>query len=203
MRLSDMNMNAVRAGDLPLMVAINEDIKTIMRISREINLAAINAMLISKKIGTATNGFNVVSGELRMFSGRLGDAMQTLQEDVSVLVSEAASLVRLNKAMALQKATREGAPHYVHWNEMLRRKAAAFERSCAAVWGSRERLARAVGRANKLCVMGVSLSYSAKVEAVYGAAQSQALRQVSNDVEASIGDILRTLGKLQKQLEAV
>jgi hypothetical protein len=203
MRLSDMDMSVAQAGDLPMMVAINEDIKTIMRISREINLAAINAMLIAKKIGTSTNGFNVVSAELRMFSSRLGDAMQVLQQDISVLVAEAAGLVRLHKAMALQRATQDGSPHYRHWDEMLRRKATAFERNCAAVWGSRERLARAVGRANKLCVMGVSLSYSAKVEAVYGAAQAQALRQVSSDVEASIGDILRTLGKLQKQLEAV
>ncbi|MBI5005497.1 MAG: hypothetical protein HZB95_00070 [Nitrosomonadales bacterium] len=182
------------------MVSINEDIKAVMRIANEINLAAINAMLISNKIGSS--GFSVVSSELRAFSRRLGEAMQSLVEYVSLLVREVAGMIRLNKAMELQLATRSAAAHYAHWDAMQTRKSNELARNHESIARFRQKLMWSVARAHKLCVMGQSLSNSAKIEAVYGGVQALALRNVSEQVERSISEILSTLNKLGRQLEA-
>ena len=202
MRINDIGAvsNGHCSDKLPRIVAINEDIRSIMGISSEINLAAINAMLIAKKIGFSSSGFSVVSSELRTFSRRLGDAMRELQEEIAALVHEAAGQIVLNKEMGLQRSAQSCAGHYRHWEGMYERKSAEFDRSCATMRLCRDKSARAIGKASKLCVMGVSLSYSAKVEAVYGNEQSRALKQVSEDVESAIGCILATLKKLEQQL---
>lgn len=192
--------NGQRSHELLHMVSINEDIKAVMRIAREINLAAINAMLIANKIGSS--GFSVVSSELRAFSQRLSEAMESLLAYVSMLVQEVAGVIRLNKAMELQQATRSLATHYVHWDAMLTRKSNEFARNHESIARFRQKLGWAVSKANKLCVMGQSLSNSAKIEAVYGGVQAGALRNVSEQVESSISEILSTLNKLGQQLEA-
>lgn len=187
--------------ELDAVVGINEDIKEVMRIADGLNLAAINAMLIAKKIGDASSGFSVVSAELRTFSRRLSGVMFQLMQLVSALVREVAGMIRLDKALSLQQATRATATHYPHWEAMWRRKSGEFARCRAAVLDCRASLTTALARADKLCVMGQSLSYSAKIESVYGGEQAGALKHVSEGVEASVREILSILQKLAGQLE--
>lgn len=187
--------------ELDAVVGINEDIKEVMRIANGLNLAAINAMLIAKKIGDASSGFSVVSAELRTFSRRLSEVMSRLMELVSALVREVAGMIRLDKALSLQQATRAAATHYPHWEAMWQRKSEELARSGTAVLNCRANLTSALARADKLCVMGQSLSYSAKIESVYGGEQAGALKHVSEGVEASVREILSTLQKLAGQLE--
>jgi hypothetical protein len=198
------NVNAVmqRSNEMSGIVAINEDIKQVMRIAGQINLAAINAMLIANKIGRGRSGFGVVSAELRAFSRRLSEAMAVLLAQISDLVREMAVMIRMRKMMRLQLEARRAASHYAHWDAVLRVKSAEVQHACASIDDFRGKLLQSVGRANKLCAMGLSLSYSAKVEAVYGGDQVSALRQVSQDAEAAIDNILSTLKHLAKQLEA-
>ncbi|MFH2135565.1 MAG: hypothetical protein ABII81_10400 [Pseudomonadota bacterium] len=198
------NVNAVmqRSNEMSGIVAINEDIKQVMRIAGQINLAAINAMLIANKIGRGRSGFSVVSAELRAFSRRLSEAMTLLMAQISDLVREMAVMIRMRKMMRLRLEARQSAAHYVHWDEVLRDKSAELQHTCTAIVDFRSSLLQSVGRANKLCAMGLSLSYSAKVEAVYGGDQIAALRQVSQDAESAIDTILSTLKHIAKQLEA-
>ena len=107
---------------------------------------------------------------------------------------------RIGNAMQVQQATQARAPHYTYWDAMRMRKASELKRNHASVECFRLKLALAVNKANKLCVMGRSLSYSAKVEAVYGGEQANALKQVSEQVEGAICGILGTLAKLDRQL---
>lgn len=185
---------------LSAVVGINEDIKEVMRIATGLNLAAINAMLIAKKIGDASSGFSVVSAELRTFSQRLSEVMYRLMELVSALVGEVAGMIRLSKAVSLQQLTRDVATHYLHWGAMWQRKTLELARSRESIRSCRDNLASALMRADKLCVMGQSLSYSAKIESVYGGEQAGALRHVSEGVEASVREILSILQRLVKQL---
>lgn len=196
-------MGAGSAGNsLPLIVEINEQIKDILRISNEINLAAINAMLIANKVSKGKSGFGVVSAELRIFSAQLSEAMQVLLGYVSVLVREMAGMIRLNKVLQLQQAACAGTQHAACLDGVVQRKLAGLAQREAARKQHRDKLAMAVSRSTKLCVMGLSLSYSAKIEAVYGESQAVALKQVSEGVEHSISAILQTLNKLEKQLES-
>lgn len=186
---------------LGAVVGINEDIKEVMRIANGLNLAAINAMLIAKKIGDASSGFSVVSAELRTFSQRLSEVMYRLMELVSALVSEVAGMIRLTKAVSLQQLTRDVAKHYLHWGAMWQRKTLELARSRESIRACRDDLSSALMRADKLCVMGQSLSYSAKIESAYGGGQAGALKHMSEGVEASVCEILTILQRLVKQLE--
>lgn len=192
-----------RSNDLPVIVAINEEIKIIINIASEINLAAVNAMLISKKMGASSSGFGVVSSELRAFSARLGGAMGVLLDGISMLVREMAGLIRLDKMMRLHRSAHDISVEYTHIAPLLKRKEQEFEHRMAKISEDRESLSLSVSRANKLCVMGKSIAYSAKIEAVYGAQQASALKQVSEEVEEAIGVILGTLKKLELELGSI
>lgn len=198
-----MNEQELHSQNLQVVVAVNEDIKRIIRMAEGINLSAINAMLISKKIGSSSSGFSVVSSELRIFSHKLEADMHVLMELVSRLVKEVAGLIRMNQMVLLLQQTQAGTEGYAYGREVLRRKIAEVVRGHDSIRDCRERLALAIERANKLCVMGVSLSHSAKIEAVYGQEQSGALKHVSEGVEAAIREISSALKLLKKQLEAV
>jgi len=193
---------ASHAGNgLPLIVEINEQIKDILRISNEINLAAINAMLIANKISKGKSGFGVVSSELRIFSTQLSEAMQVLLGYVTVLVQEMAGQIRLNKVLQLQQAACAGSQQAACLGGVVQSKLDGLAERDTARKQHHDKLVAAVTRAKRLCVMGLSLSYSAKIEAVYGESQAGALKQVSEGVEHAISAILQTLEKLEKQLE--
>lgn len=201
MGYSDKVVAGQAGNGLPLIVEINEQIKEILRVSNEINLAAINAMLIANKIGKGKSGFGVVSSELRIFSAQLSETMQVLLGYVSALVHEMAGMIRLSKVLQLQQAACDGSQHAACLNGVVQRKRDELAQHETARKQHRAKLVVAVSRATKLCVMGLSLSYSAKIEAVYGASQAGALKQVSEGVERSISAILQTLEKLEKELE--
>ncbi len=193
--MEKLQVGSVHPHELLRAVAINEDIKSVMRIANEINLSAINAMLVSNKIGKASSGFGVVSTELRAFSRRLSETMYLLLAYVSDLVRELAGVIRRNKALKLQKAAQAGAAHGVHWDRGIARKLSELAQSHELIGHCRQKLALAVSRANKLCIMGQSLTYAAKIESVYGGEQARALKHVSEHVEKCISEILATLSK--------
>lgn len=192
---------ASRSRGMTTVVAVNEDIKKIIRIAEQIDLAAINAMLIAKKIGHGQSGFSVVSAELRNFSHLLGNSMQQLQQRVAEMVNMMAEAIRAAKMLALLQETGRALPDSALWEPVLARRLQARHDNQSAAEQLHGRLQLALSRAEKLCVMGLALSYSAKVEAVYGGERSDALKQVSADAERSIADILHTLKGLGLQLE--
>lgn len=195
-------VGASHAGNgLPLIVEINEQIKDVLRISNEINLAAINAMLIANKISKGKSGFGVVSSELRIFSTQLSKAMQTLFGYVTALVQEMAGQICLNKVLQLQQAACAESQQAACLDGVVPRKLDGLAVRDTARKQHHDKLLAAVFSAKKLCVMGLSLSYSAKIESVYGESQVGALKQVSEGVEHAISAIFQTLEKLEKQLE--
>ena len=164
-------------------------------------LAAINAMLIANKIGKSSSGFSVVSSELRAFSKRLSEAMHILMAHVSKLVHQVAGMIRMSKALHQQQAMRSIANNRQYLQAVLEYKTRRLAETGSSLRTHQGQLAHAITRATKLCVMGLSLSYSAKIEAVYGESQAVALKQVSEGVEQAIASILHTLNKLERQLE--
>lgn len=190
-------------AELSVIVAVNEDIKIIRCIASEINLAALNAMLIANQAGSASSGFSVVSAELRVFSRRVGEMMLTLSGHVAVLVSETATMIRRNRMMALQLRTQQAMPGDKRLDAVLEHKSDEIAQSRLAIEHCHEQLSLAVARAKKLCAMGRALAYSAKIEAECGGKQAAALRQVSGDVAVSIGEIHRALEQLGKRLDGM
>lgn len=189
------------ADDLRRLVRANEGIKHVIRISSEVNMVALNAMLVAKRSGERSRGFAVVSSELRVFSRKLEGAMTALGSLVFGLVRDAAAMQKQNrerrlwlKTMAQGRATR----HLLQ--PMLCRKEDSMRSTGQDIRHDWNRLQLQLGRALQLCETGGALSRSAKIEAVYGGEMSATLKQVAERIEETVNQIFATLKLLRTQL---
>lgn len=190
-----------QADDLRRVVSVNEEIKKVIRISAEVNLVALNAMLVAKRSGERSRGFAVVSSELRVFSRKLEAAMTGLGSLIFGLVRDAAAMQKQNrarrhwlKALTQGDAARDLAqPILLNKEESMRATGQEIRRD----WS---RLQLQLSRALQLCETGGSLSRSAKIEAVYGGEMSATLKQVANQIEGTVNQIFDTLKLLRSQL---
>ena len=99
-------MNAPQqASDLSKSVAINQGLKQVVDISHQINLVAMNAILVAKRAGTQSAGFKVVAMELRLFSQKMEESMAKLSLMIFQLVRRIAALRKLEKNLRSISAT--------------------------------------------------------------------------------------------------
>lgn len=189
------------ADDLRRLVRANEGIKHVIRISSEVNMVALNAMLVAKRSGERSRGFAVVSSELRVFSRKLEGAMTVLGSLVFGLVRDAAAMQKQNRERRLWLETMaQGVAMRNRLQPMLRRKEESMRVSGLEIRHDWSRLQLQLGRALQLCETGGSLSRSAKIEAVYGGEMSAALKQVATRIEETVNEIFATLKLLRGQL---
>lgn len=193
--------NGRQASDLHRVVQVNEEIKKVIMASSEVNLVALNAMLIAKRSGEKSRGFRVVSSELRVFSRKLDGVMNSLGALVFGLINDAARIRKQARTYRyLLAATGQGesakellAPIISRKEEEIR----CINQMIQKDWG---RLLLQLNRALQLCEMGDALSRSAKIEAVYGGDMSATLKQVASQIDLTVGNILSTLKLLKTQL---
>lgn len=190
-----------QSRDLLRVVQVNEEIKKIIRISSEVNLVALNAMLTAKRAGEKSRGFGVVSSELRAFSGKLEHFMSDLGNLIYGLVHDVAAIlkqVRMRRHFVNARKNSERSQQSVEL--VLARKQVELEKFGGMVRTDWDKLSLQIYRALQLCETGNSLSRSAKIEAVYGGDMTAALKQVANEIEATINQILSILKVLRSQM---
>lgn len=198
-----MNNELQYQVDFRRMVETNEEIKRIVGVSSAVNMAALNAMFIAKKAGQSALGFGVVSADLRVFSKQLEAAMSGLTGQIFALLGAVSSHARQWKTYRAHLTAARGSKHSGHYLEaLLEALERAMEQRKSEILSGQQQLFAGLGRARKLCGMGVAISRAAKIEAVYGNALASGLKQVSEEVEQSISDILATLKVLERQLAA-
>lgn len=189
--------------DLRSVVKANEDIKKVVRISSDVNLVALNAMLVAKRSGVRSRGFAVISSELRVFSQKLEGAMSGLGTLIFGLVQDAAAMQKqrnerrlLHITMAQGHRMRELVAHaLVLKDENMRETADVIRQD----W---HRLRLQLGSVLQLCETGGFLSRCARIETVYGGVMSANLKQVACQIEEPVSEILSTLKLLRTQLAA-
>jgi len=189
------------AADLHRVVKINEEIKKVMRISSEVNLVALNAMLTAKRSGEKSRGFGVVSSELRVFSGKLEHFMIDLKGPIFELLKGVAQLLRQARVQRHFVAAMCGGEKAKRLlTPLLARKEAELAASSEIVKRDWRRLTMLLKRALQLCETGGALSRSAKIEAVYGGDMTASLKQVSNQIERTVESILSILKALRTEM---
>jgi hypothetical protein len=190
------------AVPLRLVVRVNSGIRQVIAISRRVNLVAVNAMLAAKQAGSQARGFGVVSAELRAFSSQLSQQMQDLDGLIYELVHGVAEAAHIGRRQRYMDDTRRcdiAAPHLAAAAAHLEQCLGAIEGAGNDRWtGLRSRLDRAL----RLCGTGIALSRAAKIEAVYGGVLAGGLRQVADEIEVAILDILGTLKQLRHDVGA-
>lgn len=189
------------AADLHRVVRINEEIKKVVRISSEVNLVALNAMLTAKRSGEKSRGFGVVSSELRVFSGKLEHFMTDLEAPIFELlkgVAQRLKQARVQRHFALAMLGGDSAKRLLA--PVVARKGAELAAGGEMVKRDWKRLSMLLNRALQLCEMGGALSRSAKIEAVYGGDMTASLKQVSNQIEQTVESILAIIKALRSEM---
>ncbi|QEL64608.1 hypothetical protein OTERR_11320 [Oryzomicrobium terrae] len=185
---------------LRLVVEVNEGVRQVIGVSRRVNLVAINAMIVAKQAGRQASGFQVVSAELRRFSGQLDLQMQDLDRFIASLVHTVAGSARVRRHRAHLDAIDPKSPASAAIADAKQRIDTARRRiddESAERWCD---LRKHLDQALRLCGTGVALSRAAKIEAVYASTLGGDLRQVADEIEAAILSILGILKTLRSDV---
>lgn len=192
--------NDAGCRDLAEVVRLNEEIKRVMRISREVDMAALNAMLMARRADGRVAGFVMVSAELRRFGHSLDQDMQSLGALLHDLVGQVATLrkcARMRRHFE-RAATDERTRPFLA--EVLRRQDVVMRTAGDRIAADKGGLCRRLGHALRLCDTGRVLSRNAAIEAVYAGTSASTLTEVSRHAGAAIDAVVVTLNGLEAAL---
>jgi len=178
-------------NDLVLIVRVNEDIKSVVKLAHSINLLAINAILLSRKAGNVALGFGVISDELRMFSKTLTKNMEALMQ-LSYASIQTISLHRryLRMNTLMESAYRD----YLHSST---EQAMLLRSNTLQAY---ERLQNLLRDAEDTSRFGSVISRSLKIEATYGGSFSNMLAQIAADFGLFIDAIPEIIDRLNNTM---
>lgn len=186
--------------DLLEVVRWNEEIKVVMQVAREVDMAALNAMLLARRADGQVAGFIMVSTELRRFGSSLDQSMRSLGILLHHLVEQVATLRKRARMRRHFERTAVDAKAGVWLVDVLSRQDAiigsAGDRFAVDKIGLHGRL----GQALRLCDTGRVLSRNAAIEAVYAGSSSATLTEVSRNAGDAIDKVMATLNGLEAAL---
>ncbi|OYY92266.1 MAG: hypothetical protein B7Y41_16520 [Hydrogenophilales bacterium 28-61-23] len=195
------NLPLARAADLHAIVRIGEDIRGVMGTARAVNLAAMNAMLASRRSGEAAVGFRVAALELRGMAAGLTEAMAGLSRLVFGLVRDVA--LRMHKQRThdyFQRVENTDPKTVAYLDPLIARQEQEMGQLAFHLGQLRRELDQVARHALRLCDMGLSLSRSARVEAAYGGESAPVLKQVAAHQTEAIESVAATLRGLRLEL---
>lgn len=189
------------AINVRIIADINASIMDVVRATRGVYFMAINAMLISRHAGQRSKGFAVVSSELRVFSRNMERIMAEMETLMQELTRDTAVCQKARREQRQLQAATDATQCCPDWlAQVMSRKTSALQSREQALARSSQRLAVLVHRALRTCTVGVALSRSGKIEAVYGGDVAGQLNQVSEQAEQIVGHALDILKSLEKRI---
>lgn len=188
--------------ELRRIVRINEEIKMVVKTAYRINLMAMNAIFLAKRAGQSALGFGVLSNELRRFATDLEQQMIALGQATGGSVATVTAMVKEGHVVRMLERARaqcrDGLGREVLDGLLRRHRETTLSDRRDQVAALNRNLAMMMESTVGLVEMGGVLARSAKIEAAYGGAFSQSLKQVSSDFEDTIGEIRQSLNSLSK-----
>jgi hypothetical protein len=177
-------------------VSINESLRQVIEISAQINIVAMNALLVAKRAGQQSAGFRVVAMELRLFSQRIDQMMAHLGRLIFQLVRRIAELLKLGRNMRILRAAMSKSPEIeARLEDNFRRKQIAYSETHSIAEADWDELEREIRRSLSLCSAGAMLSHNGRIEAAYGGSMLADMQQVADRIE----DIMhQTISKLKQ-----
>lgn len=187
-------------GELRRIVVINEEIKAILALAFYINLSAMNAIFIAKRVGASARGFGQVSEELRRFSRDLRGCVNSVRQATSVSVALVSTLLKQTRvARVLKRAMVDPTDTLVshHLQPALERLEQTLSQATDTLYVWQHRLAAELEAVERVSQFGGALASMAKIEAVYGRERHQELTQVSQEFAERIEQITDSLQRLK------
>lgn len=181
---------------------IAREIKRVAHLAGDIELTAINGMIMANKSGEATSGFGVAAHEIQVLSLFFLHVTQELTRliyQMAYLVGKGvnqAHRMRLLNETALGNERSKRYISYACENGERKISSEAIE-----IRQSAHEVMRWLKRADTQCIFGTSLGFAGKLEAVYDTQMSESLRQVSVEVQDSMVELLEILKSLDTEFQ--
>lgn len=189
-------------NQLEWFAGISREIKRVARLAGDIELTAINGMIMANKSGGTSGGFGVAAHEIQVLSLFFLQVTQELTRliyQMAYLVGKGVSQahrLRIFSETALcnERSKRFISCAYENGGKKLSTEAIELRQSAHEVM-------RWLQRAETQCIIGTSLGFVGKLEAVYDAKLAVSLRQVSVEVQDSMVELLEILKSLNTELQ--
>lgn len=188
-------------SDFVSVTHINEELKQIVSHSRRIYMAALNAMLITRKITASRSGFSSVTRELQSFSQKLELLTFSVEKEINILISNEAQLLKIQRITELCNRTFTTADinlstlrHTELLNKLqLRQEMIEYKKDQC-----RKNILLTLKSLEKHCDLGGSLAILAKVESTTGEAFAKELTSVSIEIEDVIFNIHECISRAMR-----
>lgn len=187
-------MQMKKNNDLRGFAAISREIGHIAHIAGDIELTAINGMLMVKNSASSTTGFGVAAHEIQGLSLYFIEVTQNLSRlvyQMSYLVGNGMNLERRMRILNATAACHERGQMFISTACEGRRK--VLNVNAMHIRQSANEVLRLLQRAERQCLVGIALGRAGKIEAVYGAATAGRLRQVATEVQDRMGEMMERL----------
>lgn len=192
------NPAAAEQADLHALVRLGVGMREVVRHARQVNVAALNAKLASRRQGTAALGFGVAAAALREVADGLGDQMAGLTAEISTMVHGLAKRGRQVRGLAqLHRAAMLHPEAADRLDDMRSRQVLRLDALDARLRDQRVALARRLTGARRLCESGCAIARCAAIEAAHGGVAAVVLGQVAKELRATIDHVSRELADVQ------
>lgn len=170
---------------------INELTKKIVWISGQVNLAALNAMLLSRKGGDKTVGFAAVTKELRMFTLNLERQMKHLSDSLNHLIFELSSSKKKHHHYHLMNLALENAKRSSYIDLQLMTQRLKIEKISLddGIANAINRVIKELDKSATVCIVGQNLAVLSKIESQTGDQYQAALANVSDTIDNIISSV--------------
>lgn len=195
---------AASAGrELVRAVEINEVVKRIAVIAAQIDMMAINAILLARRAGDRARGFGVLSNELRAFTVEVSSKMSVLRETTFRVVSNVSAILQEGQRLALldrafRALERAGVARML--DETIARRDAEQDARMTGFARLRRTLNDALHEADGLGQLGSVLARTARIEAAYGGTHAADLSNVAGEFDQTIQHMLEALTQLRRAM---
>lgn len=182
---------------------ISREIKCVARLAGDIELTAINGMIMANKSGGTSSGFGVVAHAIQVLSLLFLQIIQELTRliyQMAYLVGQGVNQARrlriLNETVLSNERSKRFISHaYENGVKKLSTDAIEIRKSANEVM-------RLLLRAETQCIIGTSLGCVGKLAAVHDAKMEASLRQVSIEVQDRTVELLEVVKSLNSALLA-
>lgn len=171
---------------------INSDIRYILDISREVNMAALNATLVARQAGDS-QGFRAVSGELRGFSKRLSSEMESLSRQVFLVSWIVSNYFKQQHRLRLLNSSQRSSATSDCLTGAIDRISDAQQQETEEVRQYLRHIFTKAESSLRLCNTGRALARSAMIEASHSSSAEDKLKVVARDIEHTINTIYQHL----------
>lgn len=189
-------------NELEQFSGLAREIKRIARLAGDIELTAINGMIMANKSGGTCSGFGVAAHEIQalsLFFLTVTQELTRLIYQMAYLVGKGVNQARRLRILNQAALCNERSRGFI--SAACENGAKDLAAEAAEIRQAAREVMRWLQRADAQCIIGIALGFVGKLESVYDTKMAVSLRQVSAEVQDAIVELFEILKNLNAELQ--